>query len=153
MPLLLIRHAHAGARKEWKGEDTLRPLSLRGERQARRLVRTVEGWGVQRVLSSPYARCTETVQPLAKSLGLKVEIVDALGEGHGSEALQLARALAHEKVALCTHGDVILDILVPLADEDRLDLGPRPRQAKGSVWVLESTGPLFTKATYLPAPA
>lgn len=153
MPLLLIRHAHAGTRKEWKGEDTLRPLSERGQRQARRLVRTVEGWGVQRILSSPYTRCHETVVPLAKAFGLKIEDSDALAEGHGSDALELVRQLAHEKVALCTHGDVIPDVLVPLADEDRLDLGPRPRQAKGSVWVLESTGHLFTKATYLPPSA
>ena len=41
---------------------------------------------------------------------------------------------------------------VALADEDRLDLGPRPRQAKGSVWVLDATGGRFTKATYLPPP-
>lgn len=150
MPLLLIRHAHAGTRKEWKGDDRLRPLSERGERQARRLVRSVEGCGVQRILSSPYTRCHDTVVPLARELGLKIEDTDALAEGHGSEALELVRNLANEKVALCTHGDVIPDVLVPLADEDRLDLGPRPRQAKGSVWILETTGQLFTKATYLP---
>lgn len=149
MPLLLIRHAHAGSRKEWKGEDTLRPLSERGQRQARRLVRSVEGCGVQRILSSPYARCHDTVVPLARELGLKIEDTDALAEGHGPEALTLVRTLANEKVALCTHGDVIPDVLVALADEDRLDLGPRPRQAKGSVWILETTGQLFTKATYL----
>ena len=148
--MLLIRHAQAGARKDWKGDDLLRPLSERGQRQARRLVGALDGQGVQRVMTSPYSRCLETVRPLALALGLKVEVTEALAEGHGVEALRLARSLAQDKVALCTHGDVILDILVPLADEDRLDLGPRPRQAKGSVWVLESSGEFFTKATYLP---
>ena len=148
--MLLIRHAQAGNRKDWKGDDVLRPLSERGLRQARRLVTSLDGWGVQRILSSPYTRCQETVNPLAKALGIKVEVVEALAEGHGAEALVLVRTLAHEKVALCTHGDVIPDVLVPLADEDRLDLGPHPRQAKGSVWVLETSGDLFTKATYLP---
>jgi broad specificity phosphatase PhoE len=150
MPVLLIRHAHAGTRKDWKGDDLLRPLSERGQRQARRLVESIDGWGVQRILTSPYSRCCETVGPLAKALGIKVEVTEALAEGHGVEALQLVRSLAHDKVALCTHGDVIPDVLVPLADEDRLDLGPRPRQAKGSVWVLETSDELFTKATYLP---
>jgi hypothetical protein len=66
--------------------------------------------------------------------------------------LELVRALAHEKVALCTHGDVIPEILVPLADEDHLDLGPRPRQAKGSAWVLEAFGGRFVRAVYLAPP-
>jgi broad specificity phosphatase PhoE len=149
VPVLLIRHAHAGTRKDWKGEDLRRPLSERGQRQARRLIRAVDSFGVQRILSSPYTRCYDTVAPLAKALGIKVEVTDDLAEGHGADALRLVRASAAEKVAFCTHGDIIADVLVPLADEDRLDLGPRPRQAKGSVWVLESTGPLFTKATYL----
>jgi len=153
MPVLLIRHAHAGTRKDWDGDDLLRPLSERGVRQARRLVATADGLGVQRILTSPFTRCQDTVAPLAKALGLKLEITDLLGEGHGTDALRLVRSLAHDKVALCTHGDVIPDVLVALADEDRLDLGPRPRQAKGSVWVLETSGELFTKATYLPPAA
>jgi hypothetical protein len=68
----------------------------------------------------------------------------------GLAALALVRSVAHEKIAVCTHGDVIPEILVALADEDHLDLGPRPRQAKGSVWVLEAEGGRFVKAAYLP---
>ncbi len=64
--------------------------------------------------------------------------------------MALVRRVANEKIALCTHGDVIPEILVSLADEDHLDLGPRPRQAKGSVWVLENEGDRFVKAVYLP---
>jgi broad specificity phosphatase PhoE len=81
-----------------------------------------------------------------------VEPVDDLAEGAGPAALALVRALADEKVALCTHGDVIPDVLVALADEDRLELGPSPHQAKGSVWILEASGGRFTKARYLPPP-
>jgi hypothetical protein len=53
---------------------------------------------------------------------------------------------------MCTHGDIVPEILVALADEDHLDLGPGPRQPKGSVWVLESKKGRFVRATYL-APA
>jgi 8-oxo-dGTP diphosphatase len=148
--VLLIRHAHAGARKDWAGDDQLRPLSGKGWRQAEALVRTLGPWAVQRILSSPFERCLETVAPLAAELGLAVESSPALAEGQGSKALKLVRSLADEKVALCTHGDVIPDVLVPLADEDRIDLGPRPRQAKGSVWILEATAGRFTRATYVP---
>lgn len=97
-------------------------------------------------------RCLETVAPLAKAFHLKVEEDDTLAEGSGLSALTLVRSMAHEKIALCTHGDVIPEILVALADEDHLDLGPRPRQAKGSVWVLEAEENRFVKAFYLPPP-
>ncbi len=151
--MLLIRHAHATARKDWVGDDRLRPLSVRGERQALRLAEAVEAYAPQRVLSSPYVRCLATVGPLAAGLSLRVEPVDDLAEGHGPAAVALVRALADDKVALCTHGDVIPDVLVALADEDRVDLGHRPRQAKGSVWVLDANSGRFTRATYLAAPA
>jgi broad specificity phosphatase PhoE len=148
--LLLIRHAHAGNRKDWAGDDRERPLSSKGRRQARTLIDQLEPWAPSRVLSSPYRRCVETVKPLADELGLKVEELDELAEGAGLEALELVRSLHDSHVALCTHGDVIPEILVALADEDRLDLGPAPRQAKGSTWVLTSHKGRFHKATYVP---
>lgn len=149
--MLLVRHAHARPRKDWTGDDRLRPLSPRGERQAQGLVPVIEAFSPQRILSSPYRRCLTTVEPLSRRLGLPVEHQEALAEGDGLAALALVRTLADEKVALCTHGDIIPEVLVALADEDRLDLGPRPRQAKGSVWVLDADGGLFTRATYIAA--
>lgn len=92
----------------------------------------------------------QTVEPLAKRHGLSIEETDNLAEGAGPLALALVRSLHDEDVALCTHGDVIPDILVPLADEDRLDLGPGPKQAKGSTWVLVAKRGKFVKATYIP---
>ncbi len=153
MPVLLIRHASAGARKAWDGADRDRPLTAKGARQAEALVAALDGMAPQRILCSPYIRCRQTVAPLAAHLGVGVEVMEALAEGRGPEALALVRSLADEKVALCTHGDVIPDVLVTLADEDRVDLGPRPRQAKGSVWVLEATQGHFSRATYVPPPA
>lgn len=148
--MLLIRHAHAGSRSETNTKDWARKLSSKGSRQAEGLVEALESYAPQRILSSPSVRCVETLVPLAEALHLKIEEDEALAEGSGLEALALVRRLANEKVALCTHGDVIPEILVALADEDHVDLGPRPRQAKGSVWVLEAEGGRFCKATYLP---
>lgn len=153
MALLLVRHAHAGARKEWDGDDHLRPLSARGTRQAEGLVGLLDPYACQRLLSSPYERCVATLRPLAERLSLRVEPLDELAEGNATAALALVRALADDKVAVCTHGDVVAEVLVALADEDRLDLGDRPRQAKGSTWVLESSDGRFSRAAYLPAPA
>src|SRR5581483_4543173 len=110
------RHGHAGQRRDWPGDDRLRPLSARGRRQATGFVRTLDGWSPQRILSSPYVRCVQSVEPLAADLSLRVEPTEELAEGHSSTALALVRALADEKVALCTHGDVIAEVLVALAD-------------------------------------
>jgi len=150
--VLLIRHAHAGSRRDSHVADQARRLSTKGYKQARNLIAALEGYSPQRILSSPATRCLETVAPLAESIHVKVETEEALAEGTGLAALALVRSVASEKIALCTHGDVIPEILVALADEDHLDLGPHPRQAKGSVWVLESEGDRFIKAAYLAPP-
>ncbi|MDA8063676.1 MAG: phosphoglycerate mutase family protein [Actinomycetota bacterium] len=151
MALILVRHAHAGARRDWAGDDRLRPLSPKGRRQSEGLVGLLEPFACQRVLSSPYERCVDTLRPLAERLSLRVEPLEELAEGNTSAALALVRALSDEKVAVCTHGDVVAEVLVSLADEDRLDLGEHPRQAKGSAWALEASGGRFVSAHYLPA--
>jgi phosphohistidine phosphatase SixA len=152
--VLLVRHGHAGSRKDFDGDDQERPLTSKGRQQARYLASRLESFAPGRILSSPYTRCVQTAEPLAARLGLKVEKEDALAEGDGEAALALVRGFVQgdEPLAtvLCTHGDVIPDVLVALAHEDHLDLGPAPRQEKGSVWILEATTGTFHKATYLP---
>jgi 8-oxo-(d)GTP phosphatase len=102
----------------------------------------------QRVLSSPYRRCLMTVEPLARRLNVHVEEVDELAETHGAAALRLLRDVAEDKVALCTHGDVLTEVLAALAVEDNVDFGPHPPLAKGSVWVLDADDGRFTRAAY-----
>jgi broad specificity phosphatase PhoE len=151
VPLLLVRHAHARARKEWSGDDRLRPLSAHGARQAEGLISVTRDFPpLVRALSSPYLRCLQTMRPVAEHSGLEVGTEDALAEGQRSEAIKLVRDLAGCEVALCTHGDVIAEVLVALADEDRVDLGSNPKQAKGSVWALEGRDGRFTAARYFP---
>jgi 8-oxo-dGTP diphosphatase len=148
----LIRNAHARSGHDLRVTDDGRHLSARGFKQARSLVETLEGYSPQRILCSPAARCLETVTPLSAAFDLEVEVEEGLAAGASLEALALIRRVANEKIALCTHGDVIPEILVSLADEDHLDLGPRPRQAKASVWVLEAERSRFVRAVYLPPP-
>lgn len=151
---MLVRHAHAYARKEWSGDDRLRPLSANGLRQAEGLVAVFSNFAApSRILSSPYLRCVQTVGPLAQANHVDVEQSEALAEGENSRAVRLVRSLAMDNAAVsavCTHGDVIAEILVTLADEDMVDLGPNPRQAKGSVWALEAKEGVFTSARYFP---
>ena len=108
MTSVLLRHARAGDRMEWEGDDRLRPLDERGRRQADELVELLRPIGVRRIVSSPYVRCVQTVEPLAAALGLELEMDGLLAEGTGDAALAL---VAENGVVACTHGDVVEAIL------------------------------------------
>lgn len=149
--MLLVRHAQARGRKEWSGDDRLRPLSSQGLRQAQGLVALATKLGPPlRVICSPYLRCTQTVEPICQALSLELEISEDVSEGQRGTAISLVRRLVGTDAVVCTHGDVVAEILVSLADEDRVDLGPSPKQAKGSIWALEGSGGHFSRATYYP---
>jgi len=110
--LVLVRHASAGDRKRWSGDDRQRPLDERGQRQAEELVISLAAHRFERIVSSPYLRCTQTVEPLAHHCGLRVEERDELAEGASrDEALALVEEMRGAGVVLCTHGDVVLELL------------------------------------------
>ena len=52
--LYLVRHAKAGDRTAWKGDDRLRPLSKEGRRQADSLARKLARLTTGQIVSSPY---------------------------------------------------------------------------------------------------
>jgi 8-oxo-(d)GTP phosphatase len=142
--VLLVRHAEAGDRDTWDGPDDLRPLTAEGDVQAQGLVGALGPFDVTRVLSSPYVRCSQTVAPLAAARGLTVEPWEDLAEGEGRAALALARCLlgAPGYTVLCTHGDVVEEVL------DGLGVRREDETRKGATWALDEAG-----AQYLPPPA
>jgi 8-oxo-(d)GTP phosphatase len=96
--VVLLRHASAGRRSDWEGDDRLRPLDCRGHVQAEALREVLLAHAVTRVLSSPYVRCTQTVAPL----GLDVESDERLSEGASRLAtVALLEELDH--AVACTH--------------------------------------------------
>jgi broad specificity phosphatase PhoE len=141
------------ARDHWEGDDVERPLSAKGRRQADLLAGVLIDLKPGRILSSPALRCRDTVEPLGRRLGLPVEDEPRLAEGSGRAALGLLRAVLGENVVLCSHGDVIPEILAVVAAEDGVRLGSHPRVEKGSVWVLHDSAGRFTRAEYLAPPA
>jgi phosphohistidine phosphatase SixA len=124
MSLLLVRHASAGDPSEWEGDDRERPLDERGRRQAEGLVEALDGFELDRIVSSPYLRCVQTVEPLARARGLEIDLDDACGAHRLEEVPQALNRLRGQNAAVCTHGDLPF-------------LGDR-KYKKGSVWVLDS---------------
>jgi 8-oxo-dGTP diphosphatase len=126
MPLLLVRHARAGERSEWQGDDRERPLDRRGVEQAEALVGLLEQLPVAAIYSSPYRRCIQTVEPLASKRGLGIEQRDELGEEQQStEGVELARSLAGSDVVVCGHGGLEAALVDP------------PKWRKGSTFVVD----------------
>ena len=112
MRAVLVRHAAAGKRHAWTGDDRLRPLDDRGLRQAAGLVPVLTELGVDRLVSSPYARCVQTLAPAADAFRLEVEQREELAEGAGAEGFyRLVAELDGSAPALSTHGDVIHELL------------------------------------------
>lgn len=125
MPLLLVRHAWAGDRDKWEGDDRERPLDERGRRQAEDLVERLQPYPIEAILSSPARRCVETVEPLARARGLEIEVRPELSEDlQGTEGVALVRSLAGRDVVVCGHGG--LERALPEA----------PKWKKGAVLVV-----------------
>lgn len=150
--LYLVRHAKAGDRLAWHGDDRHRPLTPKGRQQAEliaeRLAWTIDG----NLVSSPYLRCIETLEPLAARLGTTVQVDLRLTEGTGFEgALQVLGEVPDNSV-LCSHGDVIPETMQALQRRG-CHILDEPQWGKGSVWLIHrDTHGDFTEASVWPPP-
>ena len=110
-PLVVLRHAKARARSEWKGNDQRRPLTDAGQRQAARLVPMLRAYGIKHLLSSESTRCEQTLAPYADARERDVELSDELTEENARA--RRVRALAAEwlqrrrRMVVCTHRPVL----------------------------------------------
>lgn len=144
-PLVLVRHASAGERSAWRGDDARRPLDEHGRVQADELAAVLSGYGVARVVSADVARCTRTVAPLAAAAGLAVEAEPRFSEtGFAADPeaavgrlLLLARV--PEAVVVCTQRKALPGLLQGLSDAFAADVG-RVRLGKGAFCVLHLAG-------------
>ena len=126
-------------------------MSKPGRRQADAIAATLVDAGVVRLFSSPFVRCAQTLQPAAQKLGLEIELTDALAEGAGlHDALRLVSQHLDEDIALCSHGDVLGDLMHHYASQGVELQGDRVEKA--SIWVLHVQDADVHAATYLPPP-
>lgn len=171
----LVRHAKAHSRDAWWGRpDRDRPLTEPGMDQARLLAQVLgqQGEPISHLYSSPWVRCTQTLEPLADEMGLAVLEVDELGEvvslpvHDGGDAWVTSAWLAGRALAFinrvvaehpggravaCSHGDVIPALVALLVGRDRLDVTD-VRCPKGGRFTLEFDGSRCVAATHHPPP-
>lgn len=127
-------------------------MTRRGRRQARRLIERFEGLEIERIVSSPFVRCVQTVEPLARTRGLDVEKAEELAEGADvARTVEYFRSLDEGPTVLCGHGREI-EALIEAFETDGAQVEGRRGLAKGSVWVLERRDGHVESARYLPAP-
>ena len=146
--LHLVRHGKAGRRDQWDGPDDLRPLSNTGQRQAAAIKKMLKDAPIERIVSSPSLRCRQTVEPLAEKHGLPVELDDVLAEGTPrDEAVRLVDKFVDSNAVLCTHGDVLTELLDHFAAQG-VQLRPKVPE-KGSVVTLRFDNGTVVDARYL----
>jgi 8-oxo-dGTP diphosphatase len=152
MPLYVVRHAEAGSRRSWSGPDHLRPLSKRGTAQAEVIARRFDDIPLDRILSSPFTRCVQTVEPLALSRRSEMITSDDLAEGTPVErVIALMVKMRDESSVLCSHGDVI-EALIPRLVLGGMRVDGPAGFAKGSVWELHAEEGSFVLGRYWGAP-
>ena len=137
MSIFVVRHAKAGSRRDWDGDDTERPLSKSGRRQADALAGRLRGEPVTGLWSSPYVRCMQTLAPLGRELGLEVVAEKRLAEGTRFEDVLTLLGEVPDGAVLCSHGDIIPELLDALVRRGTA-VRTEPDWRKGSLWILDT---------------
>lgn len=160
MKLYVVRHVKAGDRSRWAGADHDRPISKAGRKQADALARRLAGENVSTLIASPSLRCVQSLEPLAQLARRKVEEDDRLAEGSSIEDSMAVARNAPDRAVLCSHGDVIPDLIAALVRRG-MELTNQPDWRKATLWTLEGTKQarkdsggelLFQTATVEPPP-
>ncbi len=155
--VVLIRHARAGIRESWEGNDASRPLDARGQKQAIALKTELAPFGPVWVSSAPIERCRATVAPLAAVLNVTVQPDDAFSEDSYRHNPAAARrrltdlAKAGQPVAVCSQGGVIPGVIKSLASLADMKIG-QTSTPKCAYWVLTFDGSTMVQADPYPAP-
>lgn len=152
-PVIVVRHAKAKPRSTWAGAEGERTLAATGKRQALAVGRLMEAWGPEKLISSPWVRCMQTVCPYARNRGLSIKEKRALTEAANARSPKAAAKVVEslfdkydKPIALCTHRPVLPTVLGVLSKRLPPSLSRHlptedPYLKPGEMWVLQVTGP------------
>ncbi len=152
MPIYVVRHAKAVSQRAWEGDDRQRPLVEDGWTQARLLVQQFANETVTMLLSSPFLRCQQTLEPLSAWTGLPVVVDNRLAENTDSEIVRQLLVEVPDGAVLCSHGDVIPSVL-GLLERDGMSLNSWCDTRKSATAILDRVGKSFVAASFWAPPA
>lgn len=116
VPLVVLRHAKAKPRSAWSRAEEDRPLAATGRRQALAVRRLLAVWAPEKIVSSPWRRCVETLSPLVKDTGLplkdKRSLTEAAAKAKPKKTRRVMRGLLEKRRALvvCSHRPVLPEL-------------------------------------------
>lgn len=155
--ILYVRHARAHQRRNWEGDDNLRPLDKKGRRQAEMLVPMLLPYKPTAVYSAEPDRCQATAAPLADELNVDVVVDPLFGDDawlrNEVECKRRFTGLidAGGTSVVVAQGVAIPEMTAWLSANGRLPLD-EVEAKKSSVWVLSFNGGQLTGADYLVSP-
>lgn len=125
-PFIVLRHAKATPRADWKnGEDT-RPLLKQGAAQAKALIPLLGAFGPTLIVTSPWERCRTTVEPYAAKQKLTViergqltEFGEAKGPQRTAKTVE-KMVLEDRPAVICSHRPALPTILATIAKHGTL---------------------------------
>jgi 8-oxo-(d)GTP phosphatase len=139
--VLIVRHATAGSKSRYKGDDRTRPLDKHGRAQAESLVGQLLAFGASELYAADRVRCHQTLEPLAEELGTTIHSEPLLTEEAYPENRKAARrrildiAAGDGTPVICTQGKVIPDLIAWWCERDGV-CPDKSRNRKGSTWVM-----------------
>jgi 8-oxo-dGTP diphosphatase len=155
--VLIVRHATAGRKARYKGDDRKRPLDKRGRTQAQSLVPQLLAFGATDLYAADRTRCVQTIEPLAEKMGRTITVEPTLTEEAYARNPKAAQKRTLEIAALggtpviSTQGRVIPYLIQWWCERD----GVKPdksRNRKGSTWVLSLSDGKLIAADHLASP-
>jgi 8-oxo-dGTP diphosphatase len=150
--IYLVRHAKAGERRVWEGDDEARPLSKHGWKQSEAIAERLARKGATSLLSSPYVRCMQTLEPLGQRLGVAIGPERRLAEGEPFEPVLELLGEVSAGTVLCSHGDIVPAVIQALSRRG-MQVETSPDWRKGTIWVLKRKGDRITKGKVWPPPS
>lgn len=151
MRVHLVRHAKAGQRDRWEGDDRLRPLTKNGWRQAEAIADHLAARGASVLLTSPYLRCRQTLEPLARLLDVVIVDDERLEEGQSFGPVIDLLATVADGAVLCSHGDLIPETIAALQRRG-CEIQGSADWRKGTVWTIDRhDGELSAARVWRPA--
>jgi 8-oxo-dGTP diphosphatase len=150
--IYFVRHAKAGERRTWDGDDRLRPLSKHGWKQSELIAKRLAAKGATTLHSSPYVRCVQSLEPLATRLDVDVTIDPRLEEEQPFEPVLDLLFEVPDGAVLCSHGDIIPAVIQALQRRG-MEIQTPADWRKGTTWVLKRKGDHIAKGKVWPPPS